>query len=249
MVAGVEVSTDGGTTWHPVTTMSAANASVTWSYSGSPTGIRLRRSRPGPSTTAGTCRNRARALPFEVQCQCSIWGTNVTPTNSGFGGAGRRLEVGVKFQSAINGYITGIRFYKSSANTGTHIGNLWTATGQLLASATFTNETASGWQQVNFSQPVPITEGHHLRRVLFRAQRTLFRGRLLLLHNPPGGDESHHHQCGQPAAARPAEHQRRRQRPTPTPAAAPSRPAQPTTLRTATWTRSSPRRSATRPAR
>ncbi len=33
VVAGVEVSTDGGTTWHPVTTMSAPNTSVTWSYS------------------------------------------------------------------------------------------------------------------------------------------------------------------------------------------------------------------------
>ena len=32
VVAGVEMSTDGGTTWHPVTTMSAANTSVTWSY-------------------------------------------------------------------------------------------------------------------------------------------------------------------------------------------------------------------------
>ncbi len=32
VVAGVEVSTDGGSTWHPVTTMSAASTSVTWSY-------------------------------------------------------------------------------------------------------------------------------------------------------------------------------------------------------------------------
>ena len=31
--------------------------------------------------------------------------------------------------------------------------------GTLLASATFTNESASGWQQVNFSNPVPITAG------------------------------------------------------------------------------------------
>ena len=30
------------------------------------------------------------------------------------------------------------------------------SSGTLLASATFTNETASGWQQVNFSQPVAI---------------------------------------------------------------------------------------------
>jgi hypothetical protein len=50
-----------------------------------------------------------------------------------------------------------VRFYKSSANTGTHVGSLWTASGTLLARATFTNETASGWQQVTFSTPVAIT--------------------------------------------------------------------------------------------
>ena len=57
------------------------------------------------------------------------------------------------------GYITGIRFYKGSGNTGTHVGYLWTDTGTLLATATFTNETASGWQQVNLSTPVAITAG------------------------------------------------------------------------------------------
>jgi hypothetical protein len=55
--------------------------------------------------------------------------------------------------------ITGIRFYKGPQNTGTHIGDLWSASGTLLASATFTNETASGWQQINFSSPVSITAG------------------------------------------------------------------------------------------
>ncbi|WP_037973160.1 DUF4082 domain-containing protein, partial [Streptosporangium amethystogenes] len=49
-----------------------------------------------------------------------------------------------------------IRFYKGPQNTGTHVGSLWTSSGQLLASATFTNETASGWQQVNFPTPVNI---------------------------------------------------------------------------------------------
>ena len=52
--------------------------------------------------------------------------------------------------------MTGIRFYKAAANTGTHIGSLWSAGGTLLASATFTNETASGWQQVYFSTPVQV---------------------------------------------------------------------------------------------
>jgi hypothetical protein len=67
------------------------------------------------------------------------------------------LNLGVKFQASTTGKIIGVRFYKGPQNTGTHIGNLWSSTGQLLASATFTNETASGWQQVNFSSPITIT--------------------------------------------------------------------------------------------
>ena len=67
------------------------------------------------------------------------------------------VEMGLKFRSDSSGTISSIRFYKASANTGTHVGNLWTDTGTLLATATFTNESASGWQQVDFSSPVPVT--------------------------------------------------------------------------------------------
>jgi Domain of unknown function (DUF4082) len=42
-------------------------------------------------------------------------------------------------------------------NTGTHVAGVWNSTGTLLATATFTNETARGWQQVNFSTPVAVT--------------------------------------------------------------------------------------------
>ena len=69
------------------------------------------------------------------------------------------VELGVKFTSTVNGAITGIRFYKAATNTGTHIASLWTATGELLASATVTNETASGWQYVMFPGPVAVTAG------------------------------------------------------------------------------------------
>jgi hypothetical protein len=67
------------------------------------------------------------------------------------------LELGVKFKSDVAGTITGIRFYKASTNTGTHIGTLWSSNGTKLATATFTGETASGWQQVNFATPVAIS--------------------------------------------------------------------------------------------
>jgi hypothetical protein len=86
----------------------------------------------------------------------TIWASTAVPTVADVG-ADSPVELGVSFKSDVNGYISGIRFYKSAANTGTHVGNLWSSTGTLLASATFTNETASGWQQVNFSNPVAIT--------------------------------------------------------------------------------------------
>ena len=69
------------------------------------------------------------------------------------------VELGVKFQSDVDGYITALRFYKSATNTGTHTGHLWNAGGTLLASVTFTSETASGWQETALSTPVAITAG------------------------------------------------------------------------------------------
>src|SRR5262249_56677725 len=47
-------------------------------------------------------------------------------------------------------------FYKAATNTGTHVGNLWSVGGTRLGTATFSNETASGWQHVNFATPVAI---------------------------------------------------------------------------------------------
>jgi|GEM_PF-1864945 len=88
----------------------------------------------------------------------SIWSSSVIgeePVNA----VTTAIEAGVKFRPNVQGQITGIRFYKRSANTGTHVGSLWTVDGVLLARATFTNETASGWQQVNFNAPVTVTPG------------------------------------------------------------------------------------------
>ena len=86
----------------------------------------------------------------------SLWGPNATPTTIDSNDP-RPVEVGVQFSSATSGFIDGVRFYKAAANTGDHIGSLWTSDGTLLAQATFSNESASGWQQVTFSQPVAIT--------------------------------------------------------------------------------------------
>jgi hypothetical protein len=110
---------------------------------------------PLPATAIWTFTT-AQAPPPPSACPCSIWSLTSAPaiTDSGENAS---IELGVKFRADATGLITGIRFYKSTANTGTHIGNLWSATGTLLGSATFTNESSSGWQQVNFSSPVAIS--------------------------------------------------------------------------------------------
>jgi gluconolactonase len=66
------------------------------------------------------------------------------------------VELGLKFRSDVNGTVTGVRFYKGSGDTTTHTGSLWSSNGALLATGTFTGETSSGWQQLNFSTPVAI---------------------------------------------------------------------------------------------
>lgn len=82
------------------------------------------------------------------------------PSSIDFGDASA-YELGVKFTSDINGKVTGIRFYKSTSNTGTHIGRIWSvgSPGLQLASVTFTGESASGWQEMTFSSPLSIVSG------------------------------------------------------------------------------------------
>ncbi|MCW2876895.1 MAG: hypothetical protein JWQ95_995, partial [Sphaerisporangium sp.] len=76
----------------------------------------------------------------------TLWDASATPAVAS-APDGRAVVLGVKFQASANGTIRGIRFYKGSFNTGTHVVSLWTTGGTLLASATSSGETASGWQQ------------------------------------------------------------------------------------------------------
>jgi hypothetical protein len=71
-------------------------------------------------------------------------------------GPSANYELGMKFTSAVAGHINAVRFWKSSRETGVHIGHVWSASGQLLASITFTNETSSGWQQQFLPSPLAV---------------------------------------------------------------------------------------------
>jgi len=155
-VGGVEVSTDGGATWHP------ASGRANWSYDWTPTqpGVVTLRARavddngnletPGPSlsvtVTERTCTT-----------SCTIWPDSAAPDQ--FATDTSPYELGVKFSAEDDGWITGVRFYKGTGNTGTHIANLWNAGGVQLASAPFTVETPTGWQTATFPVAVAVTAG------------------------------------------------------------------------------------------
>ncbi|HEX4790878.1 MAG TPA: DUF4082 domain-containing protein [Actinospica sp.] len=154
VVARVEVSTNGGTSWNPATGL------ANWSYIWTPT-----------KTGAATIEVRAEDdtdnigattnVPVTVTaavCPCSVFPDSAVPAKPDSGDA-NAIDVGMKIQPSVSGAITGVQFYKASTNTGTHVGSLWTSSGTLLGSVTFTNETASGWQFATFAQPIPVTAG------------------------------------------------------------------------------------------
>ncbi|MGN6283976.1 MAG: DUF4082 domain-containing protein [Afipia sp.] len=153
-VAVVEVSTDGGATWH------RASGYENWSYTFVP-------------IVGGTYDLRSRAVDDSVNLETPSQGTIITvdpaPTRSLFSQSdvpavvtdndANSVNLGVRFSSTQSGTIVGLRYYKSVGDGGTHIGSLWSSTGTLLATATFTQETASGWQTVTFANPVSISAG------------------------------------------------------------------------------------------
>lgn len=153
VVAGVEVSLDGGTRWHPAVGLD------TWQYVWTPrvsgaASIKVRATDDsaniGPVTTSAITVQRR-------DCPCSIWSDTDVPEVKATNDT-RAIELGVKFRATSDGFVSGVRFYKGEGNTGTHTGSLWSSAGQLLGTATFSNETAVGWQKVLFEAPVGVTK-------------------------------------------------------------------------------------------
>jgi Domain of unknown function (DUF4082) len=91
-----------------------------------------------------------------AQQPISIFKTQTPALVNQSDGPSAPYELGLKFQSSVTGKITGIRFWKGSAEQTRHVGRIWSASGTLLASVTFANETASGWQVQNLATPLSI---------------------------------------------------------------------------------------------
>lgn len=158
-VAGVELSFNGGSTWQ------AAEGTENWIFYWQPTssGLNSIMARAwddlGNLEIPGTVGSGNNKEVTVTEICYSIF-QSITPSISivnNVGNGNAPLEVGVKFFSNFDGYISGLRFYKGIGGQGIHIGNLWSINGDNLASVTFNNETASGWQTVTLNTPVAIT--------------------------------------------------------------------------------------------
>jgi hypothetical protein len=136
--------------------MTPLNAALVTSHSATISGLTIGTTYHYRVLSRDAWGNLATSQDFTLvaDCPCTLWDNSATPASTET--ETQPFELGVKFQSDIAGYISGLRFYKAAGNTGTHVAHLWTSTGQLLAQATFTSETATGWQQVLFPFPVPI---------------------------------------------------------------------------------------------
>jgi hypothetical protein len=161
--ASFTVTGPGGSTVPGSVTFNSGNTVATFTPSSS---LAAGTSYTATVSGAQNSSNLAMTAPFSwtfttgtpTQCPCSIW-QNGTPSGAVDANDPGSVNLGLKFQASASGFITGIRFYKESDNTGTHVGSLWSSTGTLLATGTFGNETASGWQELDFTSPVAITAG------------------------------------------------------------------------------------------
>ncbi len=145
------------------TSFDTATATVTWVPSVSlQDGTTYTVSVSGARNLGGTAMAAAATSTFRTAgitaCPCTLFSSDATPIRVDSGDSGP-VTLGVKFTPSAAGNISGVRFYKSVGNTGTHVGGLWTASGTRLGTVTFTGETASGWQSATFSQPIDVQAG------------------------------------------------------------------------------------------
>ena len=158
-VSGITITLSGASTGTTLTT-----ASGTFSFSGlgngsytltpSSAGVSFS---PTQSTTTISGANITGITFSSTSTSQTLFTTQTPGSLDQSDGAKVNYELGTLLQSSVPGQITAIRFWKDAEESGLHTGNIWSATGTLLASVSFTGETPSGWQQQALPTPITIT--------------------------------------------------------------------------------------------
>ncbi len=161
LVGGVEVSTDGGETWHP------AEGRTRWSYTFTPptaegSTVRILSRATDDSVNTGPASPPVTVTVADRVCTtgtpCSIF-PDAAPSTARDATDGTPLELGVKFRSDQAGQVRAVRFFKPLAETGSFTGRLYSSTGTLLGSSDPTTLNGSGWQVLPLVSPVRISPG------------------------------------------------------------------------------------------
>ena len=153
VVAGVEVSVDAGATWR------LATGTTSWSYTYYQTGLGSAGIRVRAIDDSANYPSTPASVSLVVTGPTGVFGQVVPAIQDSADGSA--IEAGMRFRPDSNGFVSGVRFFKSAANTGTHSGSLWNSAGTRLASVTFSAETATGWQTASFDTPVAVTAGQN----------------------------------------------------------------------------------------
>jgi hypothetical protein len=110
----------------------------------------------GPAVLGGPARAGVTAtMPPQT-----FFADTYTPPATGNATANCNTAQAVNF--LVAGTVTAVQFWKLASDTGPHVGRVWRESDQAkLGEATFTGETASGWQTVLLTPPVPVAPGRY----------------------------------------------------------------------------------------
>ena len=150
-VGGVEVSLDGGTSWHPT------SGRESWRYTWTPSAagqVTLMARATDDSANLGSATSATIRVGGSRSCPCSLFG-DLAPAQAT--DENQAIELGVRFRADVDGFLTGLRYY-GAASSAPRIGHLWTEGGTQLASATFVGDSLLGWHTVALSPAVRVTK-------------------------------------------------------------------------------------------
>ncbi len=206
VVAGVEVSTDNGATWHLATGTTAGRTR------GSSTARRRRPSRCAPPTTAATPRSRAPAARSPSRCPCSLWGNARHARRRPTPATRRRSRWASSSVRHVRDDHAASASTSRAANTGTHSGSLWTAERPAPRPGDVQRRVGHRLAVGHVRRARHGPAEHDLRRLVLRAQRALRRHVRVLLPRPVARPERRGDRRRAAAARRP-QHRHDRQRP------------------------------------
>ena len=129
---------------------------------------------------SGNLETPATGTPVTLTCPCSLWDPAITTPATVDSNDPGAVELGVKFRTDDSGFITGLRFYKSAANTGTHVGRVSTRARARCSGPRLHERDRQRLAAGRLRRSDPRHGEHDLRGVLSHQHRALLDDRPVL---------------------------------------------------------------------